>query len=280
MKNLFEKNSPWRQPLALIGVFLLTFWILVAIFAPLLAPHSPLTQESTILIPPNRAHIFGTDQVGRDILSRVIYGARVTLPLSILLVVLSMGVGSVIGAIAGYFGGTIDSILMRFTDMVLAFPGIILAMAVAAALGPQLRNAVIAVVIVSWPTYARVVRGMILSSKNSEYVTASRLLGSSTWRTLLVDLRPNISGTVIVLGALQAGDAVLTLSGLSFLGLGAQPPSAEWGAMVSSGASNFDKWWVGVFPGLAILTTVLAFNFIGDTLRDVLDPRTAKALRD
>jgi peptide/nickel transport system permease protein len=171
MKNLFGKNSPWRQPLALIGVCLLTFWILVAIFAPLLAPHSPLTQESTILVPPNHAHIFGTDQVGRDILSRVIYGARVTLPLSILLVILSMGVGSVIGALAGYFGGAIDSILMRFTDMVLAFPGIILAMAVAAALGPQLRNAV-------------------------------------------------------------------------------------------------------------ILTTVLAFNFIGDTLRDVLDPRTAKALRD
>lgn len=280
MKNLFGKNSPWRQPLALIGVSLLTFWIIVAIFAPLLAPHSPLTQEATILVPPNHAHLFGTDQVGRDILSRVIYGARVTLPLSLLLVVLSMGVGSAIGAIAGYFGGAIDSILMRFTDMVLAFPGIILAMAVAAALGPQLRNAVIAVVIVSWPTYARVVRGMILSSKNSEYVTASRLLGSSTWRTLIVDLRPNISGTVIVLGALQAGDAVLTLSGLSFLGLGAQPPSAEWGAMVSSGANNFDKWWVGVFPGLAILTTVLAFNFIGDTLRDVLDPRTAKALRE
>ncbi len=280
MKKLFGKSSPWRQPLAVIGVSLLTFWILVAIFAPWLAPHSPLTQEATILVPPGHAHIFGSDQVGRDILSRVIYGARVTLPLSLLLVVLSMTVGSAIGAIAGYFGGAIDSILMRFTDMVLAFPGIILAMAVAAALGPQLRNAVIAVVIVSWPTYARVVRGMILSSKNSEYVTASRLLGSSTWRTLIVDLRPNISGTVIVLGALQAGDAVLTLSGLSFLGLGAQPPSAEWGAMVSSGANNFDKWWVGVFPGLAILTTVLAFNFIGDTLRDVLDPRTAKALRD
>lgn len=280
MKKLFGKNSPWRQPLALIGVSLLTFWILVAIFAPLIAPHSPLTQDSAILLPPDHKHFFGTDQVGRDILSRVIYGARVTLPLSLLLVALSMFVGSVIGAIAGYFGGVIDSILMRFTDMVLAFPGIILAMAVAAALGPQLRNAVIAVVIVSWPTYARVVRGMILSSKNSEYVTASRLLGSSTWRTLIVDLRPNISGTVIVLGALQAGDAVLTLSGLSFLGLGAQPPSAEWGAMVSSGANNFDKWWVGVFPGIAILTTVLAFNFIGDTLRDVLDPRTAKALRD
>ncbi len=280
MKNLFGKNSPWRQPLALIGVSLLTFWILVAIFAPLLAPDNPLTQDATILVHPSHAHLFGTDQVGRDILSRVIYGARVTLPLSLLLVFLSMAVGSAIGAVAGYFGGAIDSILMRFTDMVLAFPGIILAMAVAAALGPQLRNAVIAVVIVSWPTYARVVRGMILTSKNSEYVTASRLLGSSTWRTLIVDLRPNISGTVIVLGALQAGDAVLTLSGLSFLGLGAQPPSAEWGAMVSSGANNFDKWWVGVFPGLAILTTVLAFNFIGDTLRDVLDPRTAKALRD
>jgi peptide/nickel transport system permease protein len=273
-------KSPWRQPLAIVGITILVLWILIAIFAPLIAPANPLAQNFGELKGPNAHNLFGTDAVGRDVLSRVIYGARITLPLSLLLVVLSMIVGSVFGAIAGYFGGWIDATLMRFTDMVLAFPGIILAMAVAASLGPQLRNAVLAVVLVAWPTYARLVRGLILAAKNSDYVTSSRLLGASTWRTLFVDLRPNISGPVFVLAALQAGDGMLLLSGLSFLGLGAQPPSAEWGAMVSAGANNFDKWWLAVFPGLAILTAVLAFNFLGDTLRDILDPRTAKSLRD
>lgn len=273
-------KSPWRQPLALVGISILVIWITLAIFAPFIAPANPLVQKFPELKPPNSHNLFGTDTVGRDVLSRVIYGARITLPLSILLVFLSMIVGSIIGAIAGYFGGKVDSILMRFTDMVLAFPGIILAMAVAAALGPQLRNAVFAIVLVAWPTYARLVRGLILTSKNSDYVTSSRLLGASTWRTLFVDLRPNISGPVFVLAALEAGNGMLLLSGLSFLGLGAQPPSAEWGAMVSAGANNFDKWWLAVFPGFAILTAVLAFNFLGDTLRDILDPRTAKALRE
>jgi len=273
-------KSPWRQPLAIVGISILAIWILLAIFASFIAPADPLVQKFPELRPPNMHNLFGTDTVGRDVLSRVIYGARITLPLSILLVALSMLVGSIIGAIAGYFGGWVDSTLMRFTDMVLAFPGIILAMAVAAALGPQLRNAVLAIVLVAWPTYARLVRGLILSSKNSDYVTSSRLLGASTWRTLFVDLRPNISGPVFVLAALEAGNGMLLLSGLSFLGLGAQPPSAEWGAMVSAGANNFDKWWLAVFPGLAILTAVLAFNFLGDTLRDILDPRTAKALRE
>ena len=273
-------KSPWRQPLAVVGMSVLAVWIAVAIFAPWIAPYDPLAQESDILHSPSAAHWFGTDEVGRDILSRIIYGARVSLPLSILLVILSILVGSVIGGIAGYFGGWFDPVLMRFADMVLAFPGIILAMAVAAALGPQLRNAVLAIVVVAWPTYARLVRSMIRSAKDSDYVKASRLLGSSSFRTLMVDLRPNISGPVLVLGALEAGNAMLLLSGLSFLGLGAQPPAAEWGAMVSSGAANFDKWWVGVFPGAAIMTAVMAFNFIGDTLRDALDPRTARALRD
>lgn len=273
-------KSPWRQPLAIVGISILFFWLLLAIFAPLIAPADPLIQKFPELSPPNIHNLFGTDTVGRDVLSRVIYGARITLPLSILLVVLSMIVGSIIGALAGFFGGWVDATLMRFTDMVLAFPGIILAMAVAAALGPQLRNAVLAIVLVAWPTYARLVRGLILSSRNSDYVISSRLLGASMWRTLLVDLRPNISGPVFVLAALEAGNGMLLLSGLSFLGLGAQPPSAEWGAMVSAGANNFDKWWLAVFPGLAILTAVLAFNFLGDTLRDILDPRTAKALRE
>lgn len=275
-----KAKSLWRQPLAMIGTTILGIWLLVAVFAPWIAPYNPLAQEADILMGPSGRHWFGTDEVGRDILSRILYGARISLPLAILLVILSMIVGSIIGGLAGYFGGWIDATLMRFTDMVMAFPGIILAMAVAAALGPQLRNAVLAVVIVAWPTYARLVRSLIISAKDSEYVKASRLLGSSSFRTLMTDLRPNISGPVLVLGALEAGNAMLLLSGLSFLGLGAQPPAAEWGAMVSSGAANFDKWWVGVFPGAAIMTAVLAFNFIGDTLRDALDPRTAKALKD
>jgi peptide/nickel transport system permease protein len=280
IKQKISNNSPGRQPLAIVGVSILFIWLFIAIFASVIAPHDPLFQESDILMPPSSLHPFGTDEVGRDVLSRVLYGARITLPLSLLLVVLSMIVGTVIGAIAGYFGGWIDAVIMRITDMVLAFPGIILAMAVAAALGPQLRNAVFAVVLVAWPTYARLVRGLILNAKKSDYVIASRLLGSSTFRTLLVDLRPNISGPVFVLAALEAGNGMLLLSGLSFLGLGAQPPSAEWGAMVSAGSNNFDRWWIAVFPGIAILTAVLAFNFLGDTLRDALDPRTAKALRD
>lgn len=273
-------DSPWRQPLAVIGVTILVIWVLVAIFAPLIAPSNPIAQNYKELLPPNSHNWFGTDSVGRDILSRVVYGARITLPLSIMLVILAMIVGTIIGAIAGYFGGWVDSALMRLTDVVLAFPGIILAMAVAAALGAELRNAVFAVVLVAWPTYARLVRGLILSSKNADYVTSSRLLGASTTRALFVDLRPNISGPVFVLAALEAGNGMLLLSGLSFLGLGARPPSAEWGAMVSAGANNFDKWWIAVFPGLAILTAVLAFNFLGDALRDILDPRTAKALRE
>jgi len=254
--------------LAVIGGTILSIWILIALFAPLLAPSNPVAEKYGQLVAPNIHNWFGTDSVGRDVLSRVVYGARITLPLSIMLVILAMIVGTFIGAIAGYFGGWVDAALMRLTDVVLAFPGIILAMAV------------FAVVLVAWPTYARLVRGLILSSKNADYVTSSRLLGASTTRALLVDLRPNISGPVFVLAALEAGNGMLLLSGLSFLGLGARPPSAEWGAMVSAGANNFDKWWLAVFPGLAILTAVLAFNFLGDALRDILDPRTAKALRE
>lgn len=273
-------RSPWRQPLALVGAALVVLWALVAVLAPLLVPHGPLEQLAPKLQAPSGQHLFGTDELGRDVFSRVIYGSRISLPLACLLVVLATVLGAVVGTVAGFFGGWVDGALMRLADLVFAFPGIILAMAVAAALGPQLRNAVLAVVVVSWPSYARLVRGLVLSARNSEYVAASRLLGSSALRTMLVDLRPNIAGPVLVMAALDVGNAVLLLSGLSFLGLGAQPPAAEWGAMVAAGAANFDRWWIGLFPGLAILTVVLAFNFVGDTLRDALDPRTARAIRD
>ncbi len=280
VKRKKNSNSIWRQPLAIVGIAIIVIWFILAIFAPWIAPYDPLSQAGDKFVTPSAAHWMGTDELNRDILSRVIYGARISLPYALLLVILSAILGSVIGGISGYFGGKVDSVLMRVTDMFFAFPGIVLAMAVAAALGPQIRNAVIAVTIVAWPVYARLVRSLILNAKQNDYVTASSLLGSSSIRTLFVDLRPNISGPVFVLAALEVGNALLLLSGLSFLGLGAQPPSAEWGSMVSMGAANFDRWWVGLFPGLAILTAVLGFNFIGDTLRDALDPRTAKALRN
>jgi ABC-type dipeptide/oligopeptide/nickel transport system permease subunit len=270
---------PWRRPLGLAGMAVIAGWAVIAIFAPLIAPQNPLAQKFTILAAPSAAHWFGTDELGRDVFSRVLYGARITLPLAVILVVASMIIGAVMGGLSGYFGGWVDNVLMRVADLVFAFPGIILALAVAAALGANLRNAVIAVVVVSWPSYARLVRSLVLTSRSAQYVVSSRLLGSSGLRVLAVDIRPNAAGPVLVLAALDIGNAVLLLSGLSFLGLGAQPPTAEWGSMVAEGALNFNDWWVGLFPGLAILTVVLAFNFIGDTLRDMLDPRTARTVR-
>ena len=269
----------WRRPLALMGLAVIGAWAVIAIFAPLIVPYNPLAQQFNILADPSAAHWFGTDELGRDVFSRVLYGARITLPLAVLLIIAAMIIGAVIGGVAGYFGGWVDNVLMRLADLVFAFPGIILALAIAAALGPQLRNAVIAVVFVSWPSYARLVRSLVLSARSAQYVVASRLLGSSGLRILFIDIRPNAAGPVLVLAALDIGNAVLLLSGLSFLGLGAQPPTPEWGAMVAEGAQNFNDWWVGLFPGLAILTVVLAFNFIGDALRDLLDPRTARAVR-
>jgi peptide/nickel transport system permease protein len=168
---------------------------------------------------------------------------------------------------------------MRIADLVFAFPGIILALAVAAALGASLRNAVLAVIVVSWPSYARLSRALVLGARTSEYVTSAKLLGSSAWRTIWVELRPNVAGPILVLAALDIGNAIFLLSGLFFLGLGAKPPTAEWGAMVSEGTLNFNSWWIGLFPGLAIMTVVLAFNFVGDALRDMLDPRTARMIR-
>ncbi len=264
---------PWRRPLALVGLTVIGAWAVIALFAPVIAPQNPLLQKFAILAAPSGTHWFGTDELGRDVFSRVLYGARITLPLAVILVLAAMIIGAVLGGIAGFFGGWVDNVIMRLADLVFAFPGIILALAIAAALGPQLRNAVIAVVVVSWPSYARLVRSLVLSARSAQYVVASRLLGSSGLRVLFVDVRPNAAGPVLVLAALDIGNAVLLLSGLSFLGLGAQPPTAEWGAMVAEGAQNFNDWWVGMFPGLAILTVVLAFNFIGDTLRALWLPQ-------
>ncbi|MCF6506816.1 ABC transporter permease [Blastococcus sp. MG754426] len=269
----------WRRPLALVGVTVALGWVVLAAFAPWIAPADPLAQEAARFLPPSAEHLMGTDGLGRDVLSRVVHGARISIPLAFMLVALSLVFGAVVGAVSGYVGGKLDEVLMRVVDLFFAFPAIILSMAVVAALGPNLRNAVLAIVVVSWPVYARVTRSLVLSLRNSEFVASSRLLGISSIRALVREILPNVAGPVLVLATLELGNAVLLLSGLSFLGLGAVPPTPEWGAMVSEGARTFGFWWVGVFPGLAILSIVLAFNFLGDSLRDALDPRTARATR-
>lgn len=272
-------SSAWRQPLALAGLAIVSGWVLLAILAPLIVRTDPLAQDFVRFLPPSPQHWFGTDGVGRDVLTRVIYGSRISIPLALLLVGLSLLIGSLLGALAGYFGGVVDEIVMRAADLVFAFPTLILAMAVLAALGPGLQNAVLAIVVVAWPAYARVVRGLVMSTRGADYVNATRLLGASARRALIIDVAPNVAGPVLVLATLDLGAAILLLSGLSFLGLGARPPAPEWGSMVATGAQTFNFWWVGTFPGLAILTVVLGFNFLGDTLRDALDPRTARDIR-
>jgi ABC-type dipeptide/oligopeptide/nickel transport system permease subunit len=268
-------NAAWRHPLAIAGLVIAGAWIFIAVFAPWLAPHDPLAQSASSFVPPSWGHLFGTDELGRDVFSRVLYGARLSIPLALLLVCLALLIGGTVGAIAGYFGGIVDGFVMRSADLVFAFPAIILAMVVTAALGPTVRNAVLALVIVSWPSYARVVRGLVLSVGEAEYVQSARLLGKSARRTLIRDILPNVFGPVLVLATLDLGNAVLLLSGLSFLGLGAQPPQPEWGAGVAEGTQYFQYWWIGTFPGLAIFTVVLAFNFLGDSLRDALDPQSS-----
>jgi peptide/nickel transport system permease protein len=273
-------GAAWRQPLAITGSAIAIIWILVAIFAPLVAPHDPLAQNFPPTTGPSAAHWFGTDELGRDVLSRVIYGARITVPIALLLVGLSALIGGLLGAIAGYLRGIADGLVMRIADLVFAFPPIILAMVVTAVLGRGLRNAALAIVVVAWPSYARVVRGLVLSVGDSEYVQSARLLGASARRALFRDVLPNIAGPVLVLMTLDLANAILLLSGLSFLGLGAQPPQPEWGSMVATGTQYFQFWWMGTFPGLAIFTAVLAFNFLGDSLRDVFDPQTAWRVED
>lgn len=275
-----ESSGVWRRPLALIGICIVVAWALIAVFAPLIAPHDPLVQTPDLFAHPGSRYFFGTDELGRDVFSRVIYGARLSLPLALLLVVVAVLIGSTLGAIAGYFGGWVDEAIMRVADLVFGFPHIILAMAVTAALGPSLRNAVFALIIVFWPTYARVVRGLVRSLNDSDYVNATRLLGASSRRALVVDILPNVAGPTLVLATVDLGNAILLLAGLSFLGLGSQPPDPEWGAMVNTGAQYFQNWWMGTFPGLAILSVVLAFNFLGDSLRDALDPRVSQTVRE
>ncbi|WP_434663268.1 ABC transporter permease [Paraburkholderia sp. A3BS-1L] len=270
----------WRRfsgnPLSVFGLSILVLLVIVAVIGPWIAPHDPLRQVlSDRLLPPGSAsHWLGTDQLGRDILSRIIYGSHLTLSIAILVVVVVVPIGLLIGTTAGFFGGWVDIALMRVTDIALAFPKIVLALAFAAALGPGVFNAVIAISITAWPAYARLARAETLRLVQADFIHVARLQGASNLRILLRYIVPLCSSSVIVRATLDMAGIILTVAGLGFLGLGAQPPSPEWGFMVASGRNVLlDAWWVATLPGFAILLVSLAFNLLGDGLRDVFDPR-------
>lgn len=263
------------NPLALTGLVIVIALLAMAAFAPLIATHDPLIQNlDRRLLPPSAQNWFGTDALGRDIFSRIVFGTRVTLVI-VLLVVISVGpVGLLIGTAAGYFGGWTDRVLMRITDIFLAFPRLVLALAFAAVLGPGIENACIAIALTAWPPYARVARAETMVVRNSDYIAAVRLQGASHSRIVLKHIMPVCIPSVIVRTTLDMAGIILTAAGLGFLGLGAQPPMPEWGAMIASGREFiFDQWWVATFPGLAICLVALGFNLLGDGLRDVLDAR-------
>lgn len=264
-----------RNPLAMVGLGIIVALLLVAAFAPLIATADPLAQNlDRRLLPPSGTNFFGTDSLGRDIFSRIVYGTRVTLVI-VLLVVVSVGpIGLLIGATSGYLGGWVDRALMRMTDVFLAFPRLVLALAFVAALGPGLENAVIAIAITAWPPYARVARAETLIIRQQDYIAAIRLQGASQWRIVWKHVVPLCLPSLIVRTTLDMAGVILIAAGLGFLGLGAQPPIPEWGAMISAGREQiFDQWWVATFPGIAICIVALGFNLLGDGLRDVMDAR-------
>lgn len=269
-----------RNRLALFGGILIILICLMALLAPLLAPYDPAKQDyDALLSPPSVVHPFGTDDLGRDMLSRIIFGARYTLLVGIGVVAIVAIIGSVLGFLAGYYGGLIDSIIMRIVDIMLAIPALVLALAIAGALGGGLWNVIIAIGAVGWTQFARLVRGEVLSIRESEYIQAAKALGASDFKIIVKHVAPNMLAPVIVYTTLYIPSAILWAASLSFLGLGVQPPYPEWGALIADGRSyiNF-AWWIATLPGLAIMLTVLGFNFLGDGLRDALDPKMGKEI--
>ena len=269
----------WRRfaanPLSLLGLAIILLLVCTAVFAPWLATQHPSEQNlQNVLQPPGGEHIFGTDELGRDIWSRLIWGSRITLMIVVLVSVIVAPIGLLVGTVSGYLGGWVDIVLMRVTDLFLAFPSLILALAFVAALGPGLENTIVAIALTIWPPIARLARAETLTVRNADYIAAVRLAGASPWRIVLRHVVPMCIPSVVVRVTLNMAGIILTAAGLGFLGLGAQPPSPEWGAMVSTGRRfMLDSWWLVTIPGLAILAVSLAFNLVGDALRDVLDPR-------
>ncbi|HEX6938160.1 MAG TPA: ABC transporter permease [Longimicrobiales bacterium] len=266
-----------RDRLAMTGLAIILVLYLVALLAPLIAPYDPIAQQDIVrtgFLPPSAAHPLGTDRFGRDVLSRIIYGARMSLSIAFVAVAIAVTIGTLLGAIAGYSGGRIDAAIMRFTDMVLAFPRLVLLIMIIALFSPSLFLIIAVLGLTQWPATARIVRGEVLSLREREFVTAARALGFSRTRIILRHLVPNVLAPVIVAATLGIGNTIVLEAGLSFLGLGVAPPTPTWGNMVADGRETLiSAWWVATFPGLTIVVTVLAFNLLGDGLRDALDPR-------
>ena len=259
---------------ASVGAVLVAAWLLIATFAPLVAPHDPLGVIAASRQRPGPGHVLGTDLLGRDVLSRVVFGSRVSLIIGTISVGIGLGAGMVLGLPSGYYGGRLDAVVMRLIDSMLAFPGLLLALVVIAALGPGLANVMLAVGVSSVPLYARLVRGTCLAVRGLDYVQAARTVGSSDLRVMLRHILPNLTGPLIVLSTLQVGSAILVGSALSYLGMGAQPPTPEWGLMTAEGRSYLaSAWWISTFAGVAIFSAVVGMNMVGDGLRAALDPR-------
>jgi peptide/nickel transport system permease protein len=272
-----ERRRVWhlllRNRMALSGAAVVLVWVVVALLAPVIAPYDPIDQEvRQRLQGPSAAHLLGVDELGRDVFSRVLYGGRVSLPVAAVVVVVATIFGTLYGGLAGFTGKWLDESAMRIVDMVLAFPSLILAMAIAAALGPSIQNSMLALLLVWWPPYARVARGQVLGLKHRDFVTAARALGMSEWRILIRHVLPNALAPALVLTTMDFGNAIIITAALSFLGLGAVPPTPEWGAMVAEGRELIQQWWISTFPGVAIFSVAMACNFVGDGLRDAIDP--------
>ena len=269
-----------RNPRMIIGGAFVLFWLLVAMFAPFIAPYDPIrVNVLEALRPPSSAHLLGTDDLGRDVLSRVIWGSRVSLSVGLISVSIGFLAGVSLGLAAGYLGGTFDLLVMRFVDALLAFPALVLAIAITAALGPQIHNAMIAIGVVAIPAYARLTRGQVLAVRAREFVVAARTVGCSPLRVVLRHIFPNVTNALIVQATLSTAFAILAEAALSFLGLGPQPPYPSWGQDINYSQRYLPnlKWWMSVGPGVAIFTAVFAFNFLGDALRDALDPRLRRS---
>ena len=261
----------WLHGPALVGMVVLVLWVLVALTLPIWTPFDPLEPVALRNLGPRAAHWMGTDALGRDVFTRTLWGARTSLPVAAIVIVSAVIIGTVVGAAAGFFGGWIDAVLMRTVDITMAFPPILLAMAITASLGPGVRNAMIAMVLVWWPIYARLLRAQVIAVRQREYIDSAWAIGASRWLIMRRYILPMSYTPVLVNATMDFGQVVLLLASLSFIGLGARPPSPEWGAMITEGATNFYQWWIAAAPGLAILLVVLAFNFVGDALRDSFD---------
>jgi peptide/nickel transport system permease protein len=273
-------RAPFRRPAwltlpVILGGLIVMAWIVVALTIPLWSPYDPVGIAGRRLQPPSAAHWLGTDALGRDVLTRTLWGARLSLAIAVAVILVAVTIGALLGAIAGFLGGVADGGIMRLVDVTLSFPPILLAMAVTASLGPGLENAAVAMIVVWWPVYARLMRAQVLAVKEREHVEAAVAAGATPARVLTHHVLPLCWSPILVNATMDFGQVVLLAASLSFIGLGAAPPTPEWGQMISEGANRFYEWWIAAGPGLAILSVVLGFNFLGDAVRDILDPRRA-----